>query len=66
MAKSNKPVVKKYPDVSGIFAAREKLRRQRADEPAAEKLQILGELQKLDRILKSARVVKKGGLAATD
>ena len=62
MAKSNEPVVKKYPDLSGIFAAREKLRRQRADLPPAEKLRILGELQELDRILKSARVVKKGGV----
>lgn len=62
MAKSNGPVGKKYPDVSGIFAAREKFRRQRADAPPGEKLRILGELQELDRIRKSARVVKKGGV----
>jgi hypothetical protein len=62
MAKSDEPIVRKYPDVSGIFAAREKLRRQRADETPAEKLRTLGELQELDRILKSAKVIKKGGV----
>ncbi len=62
MAKSTEPVITKYPDVSGIFAAREKLRRQRSDMSPAEKLRILGELQELDRILKTAKVVKKGGV----
>ncbi len=62
MAKSNKSVIKKYPDVSGIFAAREKLRKQRADESPTEKLRVLGELQELDKVLKSARVIKKGGV----
>lgn len=62
MAKSDKPVVKKYPNVSGIFAERERLRRKREAEPPSEKLRVLGELQELDRILKSAKVVKKGGV----
>ena len=62
MAKSDKPLVKKYPDVSAIFVVREKLRRKRAEEPPSEKLRVLGELQELDRILKSAKVVKKGGV----
>jgi len=62
MAKSNKSVVKKYPDVSGIFAAREKLRKQRANESPEEKLRVLGELQELDKILKSAKIIKKGGV----
>jgi hypothetical protein len=62
MAKSNEPVGKKYPDLSGFFVAREKLKRRRAEESPSEKLRVLGELQELDRILKSARVVKKGGV----
>jgi len=62
MAESNKFLSRKYPDVSGIFAAREKLRRQRADETPTEKLRVLGELQELDKVLKSARVLKKGGV----
>ena len=60
MAKSPESIVKKYPDVSGIFAAREKLRRLRSDESPAEKLRVLGELQELDKILKSAKIVRKG------
>ncbi|MEO6334223.1 MAG: hypothetical protein ABIO91_04495 [Pyrinomonadaceae bacterium] len=62
MAKSSESLANKYPDVSGIFAAREKLRRQRADESPAEKLRVLVELRELDEILKSARVIKKGGV----
>lgn len=62
MGKSSKSVATKYPDVSSIFAAREKVRQRRADESPAEKLRILGEIQELDKILKSARVVKKGGV----
>ena len=62
MAKSNESVGKKYPDVSGIFAAKQKLRKRRADESPAEKLRVLGELQELDKILKSAKIVKKGGV----
>ena len=62
MAKSSESVIKKYPDVSSIFARRDRLRRQRADASPAEKLRILGELQELDEILKSAKTVKKGGV----
>ncbi|MEP7149371.1 MAG: hypothetical protein ABI857_10855 [Acidobacteriota bacterium] len=62
MAESNKSVNRKYPDVSGIFTAREKLRKQRANESPADKLRVLGELQELDKVLKSARVVKKGSV----
>ena len=60
MAKGSKSVATKYPDVSQIFAAREKLKQRRADASPAEKLRILGELQELDKILKSAKVIKKG------
>jgi hypothetical protein len=62
MGKSSKSIATKYPDVSGIFAARQILRQRRANADPAEKLRILGELQELDKILKSARVVKKGGV----
>ena len=60
MAKSPESVATKYPNVSGIFAAREELRRRRAEASPTEKLRILGELQEFDKILKSAKVIKKG------
>lgn len=62
MAKSDAAVTKKYPDLSRMFALRDQLRLARAKGDPVSKLRALGELQELDRILKSAKVIKKGGI----
>ena len=62
MAKGNGDVTKKYPDLSRMFEMRDRARLARAKEPPVRKLKALGELQELGKILKSARIIKKGGI----
>ncbi len=61
MAKSNASLTKTdYPDLSDMFAEKEQSRLERAKESPRNKLIALGQIQELSRILKSAKIVKKG------
>ena len=62
MAKSNAVVKKTYPDLTELFAAKEQARMERAKQSPREKLATVGRLQKINQILKSAKIVKKGGI----
>lgn len=63
MAKSNAALKKTYPDLSNLFAAKERSRAERAKEPPEKKFAAVAKLRKINRILKSAKVVKRSNVA---
>jgi hypothetical protein len=62
MAKTQSDVKNVYPDLSGFFAAKEQAQRKRAKEPPSVKLKMVQELNEVDRLLKSAKVIQRNGI----
>jgi len=62
MAKTPTAVEKKYPDLTQLFAAKEKARRARAKKSPTEKFETVRKLNTVTAILKSAKIVKRSGV----
>jgi len=62
MAKTETVPNKKYPDLTDLFAKMEEAKRKRVSLPIKEKFEMVKKLQKLQAILKSAKVIEKGGV----
>lgn len=59
MAKIPKPDVKIYPDVSGIFRAKEARRKELAKLPVEEKLAMAAKLRDAAILLKNSKRIEK-------
>ena len=62
MAKTDAVLNKKYPDLSDLFAKKEQARRERARRSPKEKFEMVEKQRELQRVLRSAKVIKKGGV----
>ncbi|PYS99595.1 MAG: hypothetical protein DMF63_10950 [Acidobacteria bacterium] len=62
MAKTDSVLKKKYPDLTDFFAQKEKARSERASRSPKEKFELVQKQREIQRILRSAKVIKKGGL----
>ncbi len=62
MAKTDAALKKEYPDLTDLFAKKEEARRERARRPLKEKFEMVEKQRKLQVLLKSAKIIKKGGV----
>jgi hypothetical protein len=61
MAKTDS-VLKKNPDLTELFAKKERARRDRAARSPKEKFELVEKQRKLQSLLKSAKIIKKGAV----
>ena len=54
--------IKSYPDLSRLFAAKEQARRERAQRSPTEKYRMVQQLNEINKLLKSAKIVKRPGV----
>ncbi len=62
MAKTDAVLNKKYPDLTELFAKKEQARRERAARSPKEKFELVEKQRKLQALLRSAKITKKGGV----
>jgi hypothetical protein len=62
MGKTDSVPNKKYPDLTDLFAKKEQARRERAARSPKEKFEMFQKQRKLQVLLKSAKLIKKGGV----